>query len=231
MPSRLSSTAMVRIASTSPTDTAVHPLSEQSIPRVRLLQWNAALFLFHTVLAVLTFSLGKLDLSASVYRVRNGIILSNETWSLAPVLEPAGNLPFTAMVGSFFIITALFHLLNATLLRDVYIRELGACRTPTRWCEYFFSASIVAVLIAYTIGVRERFTLLAIAGLVASTMPYGFWTEQISRPKSPGEWSAPLATRLLPWLLGHVPQMVAWGILVACLASKTFCPRDPNQPF
>ena len=42
-----------------------------------------------------------------------------------------------------FVLSAAFHLLNATLLRALYLRNLERCYSPTRWIEYALSAPIM----------------------------------------------------------------------------------------
>ena len=199
------------------------PLPPPSVERVTnpdrlLLQWNAWMVLFHAALAVLTASVGKLDLEVPVYKTRINVTIygngSDTEWELVPLYEPAGHLPFTWLVIVFFLLSALFHLLNVTLLRRLYLDALAQCRTPTRWIEYFFSAPVMYVVIAYTLGIRNRSVLLAGAALVATTMPYGYWVELQARPRTADEWTTPLSTRLLPWWLGHIPQTAAWGLIL-----------------
>lgn len=193
----------------------------QRIPRARLLAWNAALALFHAGLAALTLGLGTRDLTVDLYKsaIDFRYVDANRTargdpWELVPVYARAGSLHFTWWVASFFLLSSLFHALNATLLRRVYLRNLERCYTPTRWTEYFFSATVMIVIIGYTLGIRDRETLIAIGALVATTMPFGYWVEVVARPASADAWTRPLAHRLFPWVLGHVPQTVAWFVIV-----------------
>ena len=186
------------------------------VPRTTLLRWNGAMALFHATLAAVTLGVGNVDLSVPTYKdalvfteVANG-----SAWKLVPDKEEAGELRFTALVACFFLLSALFHAGNALLWRQYYLRELAACRTPTRWIEYFFSAAIMQTAIAYTLGVRDRSVLLAGAALVATTMPFGYWTETNARPLTPNEWTRSLAYRLFPWALGHVPQVTAWALIL-----------------
>jgi hypothetical protein len=123
-------------------------------------------------------------------------------------------LPLTILTAVFFILSAVAHLGNATLWRSFYLSELSECRAPTRFIEYFFSAAIMVVLLAWITAVREIMLITAIAALIATTMPYGFWTEQIARPKSLDEWTLPLRSRLVPYILGHFPQVAAWAIIL-----------------
>lgn len=196
-----------------PTDLA----TAMPLPTALLVRWNVAMALFHLAFVATTLALGNLGLDVDLYRARLNFsyVDANETaWELVPHYEQRGTLPFTWFVLAFSFLSALFHSLNATLLRAYYLDQLAHCCTPTRWVEYFFSAPTVMVAIAYTLGIRDTAVLIAIAALVATTMPYGYWVEQIARPASPDEWTRPLAQRLLPWALGHVPQLAAWGLVV-----------------
>lgn len=182
--------------------------------------------LFHASLAAVTLSLGNLDLTVPLYKTLLDFVPRTEAasggegarelrgWDLIPSYGPGGELNLTVLVGTFFLLSALFHLLNATALRSFYLAELARCRTPTRWIEYSLSAPIMILVIAYGLGIRDRGTIVAIAVLVGITMPFGYWTETVARPASETEWTLPLATRLGPWVLGHVPQTAAWFLIV-----------------
>lgn len=181
--------------------------------------WNIAMFTFHSSLAAATLSLGKLDLRVPLYRTaidfrRRGVNGTGVGWDLIPVYISSGELPFTVLTAIFFLLSAFFHLMNATVLRAFYLRELEECRTPTRWVEYTLSAPVMIVLVAYSLGIRDRATIVAIAALVAVTMPFGYWVETISRPETPEKWSLPFVSRMLPWLLGHIPQSTAWFLII-----------------
>lgn len=190
------------------------------VPRKTLTAWNVAMFLFHSGLLALTLYLGNWDLTVPLFKtnlafVRTESNSSNATaFQLVPVYSESGSINFTFTAASFFFLSAFFHLLNATCLRNFYLRELSYCRTPTRYLEYTFSASVMQVLIAYTLGVRERFLILSSAVLIGITMPFGYWSEVISRPSGPNAWTKPLRVRLFPWIVGHIPQVTAWVLLV-----------------
>lgn len=198
---------------------AAPPTVGSDVPRRTLIGWNVAMFLFHAALAATTLLVGNRDLLVDVYKTTVEVRWSNASssataWRLVPRYLPAGELPFTWLVAAFFLLSAGFHLGNATVWRRFYLAELAACRTPTRWCEYALSAPVMIVLIAYTLGVRDRMLLLALAALTAATMPFGYWTEVHGRPASADAWAASRAWRLLPWALGHVPQLAAWVPIV-----------------
>jgi hypothetical protein len=118
------------------------------------------------------------------------------------------------LTATFFLLSAFFHILNCTLLREYYLRELSYCRSPTRWIEYSLSAPLMFVLIAYGLGIRSRAELLTTAVLIGVTMPFGYWVEREGRPASADAWEQPFATRIFPWGVGHLPQIAAWVVVI-----------------
>ena len=189
------------------------------VPRRLLTAWNGAMFLLHATLATVTLVIGNNDLTVPLFRTRNDFRFldpnaTDGAWEIVPTYEESGALRFTWLVALFFVLSAVFHLLNATLLRALYLRNLERCYSPTRWIEYALSAPIMIVLISYTLGVRNREVLLAQFVLVLITMPFGYWVEVVARPRSAEEWNGSLAYRLYPWAIGHVPQIAAWVLIL-----------------
>ena len=195
-----------------------------AVPHGTLTAWNAAMFLFHAALATTTLLIGNNDLTVETYKTRIdfqfvdvGDVGDDEDarpWKLVPTYEEDGVLPFTWLVAVFFLLSSLFHLLNITLLRSYYFSWLERCYTPTRWIEYSLSAPVMILLISYTLGIRSREVLLANFALVLITMPFGAWVEVVARPASADAWTGSLAYRLYPWVLGHIPQCVAWALII-----------------
>lgn len=70
------------------------------------------------------------------------------------------------------------------------------------------------ILIAYGVGMRAEGEFIATTALIATTMFFGFWIEREGRPASQTEWVRPFYVRIYPWVLGHVPQIVAWSIVL-----------------
>tara|TARA_B110000046_G_scaffold182101_1_gene215448 strand:- start:709 stop:1638 length:930 start_codon:yes stop_codon:yes gene_type:complete len=204
------------------------------VPARLLTRWNAAMALFHATLAVTTLALGKWELRVPVYKTGLDFVERQPPsvgWDLIPVYVEAGSLPFTLLVALFFALTGLAHLLNATLWRAWYLHELARCRTPTRWLEYAVTAGLMMLLIAYTLGLRERALLACVAVLVSVTMPFGYWVEVVSRPASPDAWAQPLTYRLFPWFLGNVPQATAWGVVVLQFYTSALTASDRAPAF
>lgn len=209
------------------------------VPEKLLLRWNAAMMFFHTILAIVTLALGKIDLQVDIYKTDYSFeVYVNDSWRpafnqsnadgfrLLPFYKQVEGLYITALTASFFFISALFHFLNVSLLRTFYISKLKNCYTPTRWIEYFFSAPVMFALIAYGLGIRDQYLLAATSALIAVTMPFGAWVESISRPKMlrNGEivWNEPFWYRISPWFVGHIPQVVAWALVYISFYSSSW---------
>lgn len=204
--------------------TLVTPATRIEVPAGQLTAWNGAMFLFHTLLATATLVVGNHDLTVPLFKTRIDFRFLNETepssgdarpWEIVPVYEESVSLPFTWLVAVFFILSATFHLLNATALRSFYLNSLERCYSPTRWIEYTLSAPVMIVLISYTLGIRNQEVLFAQFVLVMITMPFGYWVEVVSRPRNQDEWMGSLMYRLYPWFIGHIPQIAAWFLIIA----------------
>ena len=193
------------------------PLLDIMGARLRML--NAAMALFHTALFAVTIGIGNRDLAVPLWKPELEFVQRAEgedgpAFQLIPTFVAAFDVPFTWLVASFFAVSAIAHLGNALLWRAFYERELARCRVPTRWTEYFFSATIMVVGLAYTTGIRSYLLLGCIGALIATTMIFGHLCELIATPKSADEWDRPLSVRLQAHVLGYIPQVAAWTAIL-----------------
>jgi hypothetical protein len=117
--------------------------------------------------------------------------------------------------------SAFAHMGNGFLWRDFYFHYLEKGQCPTRWIEYFFSASVMMLSIAYTSGIRGYTELVCIFWLVATTIIFGWLNEVINRPKDDEDaWQLDIVTRSQAHVLGYIPQLAAWySVLYTFLSS------------
>jgi hypothetical protein len=97
-----------------------------------------------------------------------------------------------------------------------YKRNLLQNRNYARWIEYFFSASIMIVLIAQITGVSDVAALLAIFGINASMILFGALQEKYERPGNRGWlpfWCGSFAG-IIPWI-AIVIYVIAPGLTVS----------------
>jgi hypothetical protein len=82
-----------------------------------------------------------------------------------------------------------------------YKRNLLESRNYGRWIEYFFSSSIMIVLISQICGISDIAALLAIFGINASMILFGALQEKYEKPGKPS-W--------LPFWFGSFAGIIPW---------------------
>jgi hypothetical protein len=91
-----------------------------------------------------------------------------------------------------------------------YKRNLLENRNYGRWIEYFFSSSIMIVLISQICGISEVAALLAIFGVNACMILFGALQEKYEKPGKPN-W--------LPFWMGSFAGIIPWiAILIYVIA-------------
>jgi len=95
-----------------------------------------------------------------------------------------------AVVAAFLLLAAIDHLfVAAPRVRRWYERNLDARANYARWIEYSISASIMIVLIAMFVGIRDVAALLAIFATNSAMILFGLLMERHQKPGS-ADWSA-----------------------------------------
>jgi hypothetical protein len=125
-----------------------------------------------------------------------------------PTSEPVVlvDIPVAAGVALFFALSALFHFLVASpLFYRRYAAGLVAQHNYFRWVEYSLSSSVMIVLIAQIVGISDVAALIAIFGVNASMILFGWLQEKYETPGE-GGW--------LPFIFGCIAGIVPWIIIV-----------------
>ena len=104
------------------------------------------------------------------------------------------------LIAAFFLLSALAHALVAGLLRARYEARLQNHQNPYRWLEYSLSSSLMIVAIAQLTGIADVAALVALIGVNASMIGFG-WIQE--RYEAPGGG-------LMPFWLGCVAGVVPW---------------------
>lgn len=127
----------------------------------------------------------------------------------------------------FLFLSALFHLIVVTIGWDTYRNEIRHHRNRFRWVEYSLSSSLMIVLIAQLTGISDLSALIAIAGVNAAMILFG-WLMEVANPADrTSTWWTPFnfgcIAGVVPWLAvgvyllgpgGDVPGFV-YGIFVS----------------
>jgi hypothetical protein len=124
----------------------------------------------------------------------------------APELHHLFNISTGWGVFAFLAISAAALLIIASpLVFPWYKRNLLQNRNYGRWIEYFFSSSIMIVLIAQLTGISDIAALLAIFGINASMILFGALQEKYEKPGKPS-W--------LPFWFGSFAGIIPWIAIV-----------------
>ncbi len=121
----------------------------------------------------------------------------------------------------FLALSAFFHFLVASKAYfGKYIDGLGKNINVFRWVEYSVSSTLMILLIAQITGISDYGALLAIAGVNASMILFGWLQEKYESPGSDG-W--------LPFIFGCIAGIVPWLIILISVLSPG-SPSDATPP-
>lgn len=119
-------------------------------------------------------------------------------------------IPTGAAVAAFLALSALAHLVVATVWWRRYVTDLGNDRNPARWVEYSVSSSLMIVLIAQLVGISDVAALGALFGVNASMILFGWLQEHYEQPGR-GGW--------LPFTFGCLAGAVPWVAIAVYVVS------------
>ncbi len=120
------------------------------------------------------------------------------------------DIPTGAAVAAFLGLSAVAHALVCTVWWPRYLADLGRGRNQARWVEYSISSSLMIVLIAQLVGISDIAALLALFGVNASMILFGWLQERYENPGS-GGW--------LPFAFGCIAGIVPWLAITVYLLS------------
>ena len=118
------------------------------------------------------------------------------------------DLRFSWAIAAFFALSAVAHLLVAGPGWRAYTAQLARGRNPYRWLEYSLSASLMIVLIAMLVGIDDVAALVALAGVNAAMIGFGWLQERYEAPGG----------SLWPFWLGCLAGAVPWAAIGIYLA-------------
>lgn len=190
-------------------DVMVEPVPATEAGRLR--RWNALAAALHAGQAVVVLALAtgfSLPVTAAYLQGPPG----------TPALTPVTlfDLPTGAAVAAFLLLSAVAHALVCTAWWQRYLRDLARHRNPARWVEYSLSSSLMIVLIAQLVGITDVAALLALVGVNASMILFGWLQERYEEPGGRG-W--------LPFGFGCVAGIVPW----LCVAVYALAPGSTSS--
>ena len=129
--------------------------------------------------------------------------------------------PLALMVALFLGLSAVAHFIVASpQFFGRYGKGLEDKRNYFRWVEYSISSSVMIVLIAQITGIADITALVAIFGVNASMILFGWLQEKYEQPGN-GGW--------VPFIFGCITGMVPW-LAVAIYVISPGSPSDASAP-
>ncbi len=129
-----------------------------------------------------------------------------------------GSVSTALLVGLFFALSAIAHFTVAGPRQASYLANLDQRRNPYRWLEYALSSSIMIFAIAQITGVSDVAALIALVGLNASMIGFGWMQERYETPGG----------SLQPFFLGCVAGALPWIALALYLFSPGAAQHAPG---
>ena len=199
---------------------AATPLTtgQRAIPIDRsnaLFRWNAVLSLLHLLqaLAILALSFARSPIVTSPV-VGTYLRFDEATRHLVTAQRPVWDLPIGPSVALFLFMSAIAHFSMAFPARSWYEAHLARGQNPIRWIEYSFSSSVMIVVIAALAGVQEVGTLIAVFGVNAAMIMFGWSMEIANEGRARPQW--------LHYVFGCIVGAVPWLVIfVTLLISAT----------
>jgi len=172
--------------------------TEAAIPEARLRRLrlgNAAAAVLHAAQAVAVVAIAN-DAALPVA----GSFLQGPPGTAPGAPETLFEVRMAWAVAAFLALSAIAHAVVAGPAFGWYGRTLARRRNPARWIEYAFSASLMIVLIAMLTGIADVAALVALFGVNASMILFGWVQERYEEPGG----------SLLPFWFGCVAGVVPW---------------------
>jgi hypothetical protein len=197
----------------SPTPDAQAPDAASRIRGLR--RYNLIAAAFHAVQAALVVALAN-DFTLPV----TGTYLEGPPGTVPGETVTILDTPVGLAVAGFLGLSAVAHLIVASpWFFGRYQAGLIAGHNTFRWVEYSISSSMMIVLIAQLTGISDVVALLAIFGVNASMILFGWLQERYQQPGD-GGW--------LPFIFGCIAGIVPWlGVLVYVLAPGSSSQAEP----
>lgn len=203
-------------------------------------KWNLALALLHFIQGVAVLILSRADSLPVTTSYLTLDTLASKAGS--PVLVAASrnlfDINIAYLVAAFFFISAIAHLVVATVYRPTYEKNLKEGINKARWVEYSFSASIMMIAIAMLSGVYDLSSLLMILALGFIMNMLGLAMEIYNHKAKQTNWLAygiGCVAGLAPWVVvaiyalgatayggGQIPSFVYWIYLSMFVLFSSF---------
>jgi hypothetical protein len=167
----------------------------------RLRLFNVAMGSLHLVQGILMLLLSS---SFSLPVMTNFLYFSPNTQTLVPRAEVLLNVRLGPAIAAFLFLSSIAHFVVASpWVYPWYARNVRLGANPARWVEYSLSSSLMIVLIAMLVGIYDIAALVAIFGVNASMILFGWAMERYNLSRVSVDWLAywfGVLAGAVPWI-------------------------------
>lgn len=168
----------------------------------KLKNFNLVMGILHLIQGALMLILSN-DFTLPV--TRSYLEFDPATETLNPATITLFDLRIGPLVAVFLFMSAIAHLLIATVLYDKYVRDLKKGMNRFRWYEYSLSASLMIVIIAMLTGIYDIGTLLLIFFLNMMMILFGLRMEIHNQYAEKTDWK--------PFIYGCIAGIIPWIVI------------------
>ena len=134
----------------------------------------------------------------------NYLAFNTATKHLEPATKTLFSIHLSWLIVAFFFISAIAHLVVATIYNKHYNQNLKLGVNKARWIEYSISASVMMVAIGMLVGIYDAASLVMLFGLASVMNLMGLVMEIHNQTTAKTNWLSYLVgcwAGLLPWLV------------------------------
>ncbi len=200
----MTTTSTASIATSIDFDREMVEVSDSRLGKLR--RFNLVMGLFHLISGALMIVLGNdFELEVSTFALNGppGTPLADGT------MHSPFAVPLAWATASFLLLSALFHLVIATVGVSRYGSELRRGRNRFRWVEYSISSTLMIVLIALVTGITDLAALIALGFANISMILFGWIMEMVNAPDRSAWWT--------PFWFGCIAGIGPWVALATYL--------------
>ena len=179
---------------------------------LRLKRFNLAMFAIHISQVFLMIFLSN---NFSLPITYSHPELNPATMAISPVSETLLEIRIAPLVALFLYISAVAHILIATVLYERYVKHLKNNINPYRWYEYSLSASLMIVIIAMLTTIYDFGTLLALFTLTTVMNLMGLMMELHNQTTKQTNWTSytiGCIAGIVPWIVIFIPLITAESV-------------------
>lgn len=187
---------------------------KRKITNRNLHNWNLWLAALHAAqgLAVLVLSKAQtLPVSTNYLDIDPLNIRAGGEPVLVPATKDIGDINLAYLVVAFFFLSAIAHLVIATVYRTRYEQDLEKGINKARWIEYSLSASTMMVAIGLLVGIYDLSTMIMLFVLTAVMNLLGLVMEVHNQTTKATNW--------LSYWIGTLAGIVPWIVIGIYLIS------------